>query len=140
MDALTGRANATLLMLARNRDIAGVEQSMRSLEAQFNSKYNYPWVFLNEEPFTEDFQQRVSALTGAKVEFGLIPHDNWFQPEWIDEERVQNGKDELKKIVKPEIPYANSTSYRNMCRFYSGVSGGTDVFLDLSNGILQVLS
>jgi alpha 1,2-mannosyltransferase len=54
---LRHRANATLLMLARNSDLDGAMQSVRELEDRFNHKYNYPWVFLNEEPFSNDFKQ-----------------------------------------------------------------------------------
>ena len=28
---------------------------MKQLEDRFNKKFNYPYVFLNEEPFSEDF-------------------------------------------------------------------------------------
>ena len=48
-------ANATLLMLARNSDLKGVLQSVREVEDRFNSKFNYPWTFLNNEPFTPEF-------------------------------------------------------------------------------------
>lgn len=51
------RANATLVLLARNSDINGVVQSMQSLEDRFNRHYNYPWVLLNEEPFSEEFKE-----------------------------------------------------------------------------------
>ena len=45
-------------------------QSMRDLERTFNRKFNYPWLFLNDIPFTEDFKKKVSAETKAKVTFG----------------------------------------------------------------------
>lgn len=51
------KANATLLLLARNSDLGGVIESMRSMEDRFNSKFGYPWVLLNEEPFTEEFKR-----------------------------------------------------------------------------------
>lgn len=54
---VTRRANATLLMLARNSDADGAVRSVRELEDRFNHKYNYPWTFLNEEPFSEDFKR-----------------------------------------------------------------------------------
>lgn len=44
-------------MLARNSELDQVELSVRRLEQRFNHKYNYPWVFLNDEPFTEEFQK-----------------------------------------------------------------------------------
>ena len=51
------RANATLLMLARNSDVNSAVLTVRDLEDRFNSKYNYPWVFLNEQPFSDDFKR-----------------------------------------------------------------------------------
>jgi alpha 1,2-mannosyltransferase len=29
---------------------------MKQMEDRFNKKYNYPYVFLNEEPFTDEFK------------------------------------------------------------------------------------
>ena len=31
------------------------------------------------------------------MEFGLIPHEHWFQPAWIDEERAKKGRDKMKE-------------------------------------------
>lgn len=121
-DPSTNRANATLLMLARNSDIEGVEHSMRSLESKFNKNYNYSWVFLNEVPFTEEFKSRVTNLTRGNLQFGLVPPENWFQPDWINEAKKEKGMEELQNIKGTyPIPYATSTPYRNMCRFNSGV-------------------
>src|SRR5216683_1256431 len=54
------RANATLVMLARNSDLEGAVQAVREMEDRFNRNYNYPWVFLNEEPFTDDFKRCIT--------------------------------------------------------------------------------
>ncbi|KAJ7500510.1 glycosyltransferase family 15 protein [Mycena galericulata] len=113
----TTRANATFVMLARNSDVNGAVQSIRSIEDRFNRDYGYPYVFLNEEPWTDEFKKRISALTHAPIEFGVIPHDWWFQPDWIDEEKATEGR---KKMEEQGIIYAGSVSYRNMCRFNSG--------------------
>ncbi len=51
------RANATILMLARNGDVDGAVRSVRELEDKFNHKFGYPWVFLNEEPFSDEFKR-----------------------------------------------------------------------------------
>ncbi|THH15415.1 hypothetical protein EW146_g5054 [Bondarzewia mesenterica] len=59
------RMNATLLMLARNTDLEGAVQSVREMEDKFNKKFRYPWIFLNEEPFTEAFKRRVGNLAKA---------------------------------------------------------------------------
>ena len=49
------RANAAIVMLARNSDLNDVASSMKQLEDRFNHRFNYPWVLLNDEPFTEEF-------------------------------------------------------------------------------------
>jgi len=50
------KANASIVSLARNGDIDGVVFSMKQMEDRFNKRYGYPYVFLNEEEFTEDFK------------------------------------------------------------------------------------
>src|SRR5260221_2573222 len=54
------RPNATFVFQCRTNDINGVVSSMQQLEDRFNRKYHYPWVFLNEEPFTEEFKECAS--------------------------------------------------------------------------------
>lgn len=49
------RANAAIVMLARNSDLKGMMKSMKQMEDRFNKKFKYPYVFLNEEPFNEEF-------------------------------------------------------------------------------------
>lgn len=44
-------------MLARNADTDNAVRSIRELEDKFNKKYHYPWVFLNEVPFTDNFKK-----------------------------------------------------------------------------------
>lgn len=34
-------------------------------------------------------------MTDAKVEFGLIPHDHWFQPDSIDEEKATAARNKM---------------------------------------------
>ena len=46
-------------MLCRNEEVDGAVKSVRELEDRFNHKYHYPWVFLNEVEFTEEFKQYV---------------------------------------------------------------------------------
>jgi len=114
---LPPRANATLLMLARNSDTDSAVRSVRELEDRFNRNYHYDWVFLNEEEFSVDFKRRVSNVVSGSVTFGLIPNDHWFQPSWIDEPRAKASRD---KMEQDNIIYGGSVSYRNMCRFNSG--------------------
>ncbi|ESK86125.1 glycosyltransferase family 15 protein [Moniliophthora roreri MCA 2997] len=112
-----GTANATLVILARNSDLDGVLSSMGHVEQRFNRHFGYPWVFLNEVEFTEEFKERVTAATSAPVSFGLIPREHWYQPDWVDEDRARMGRE---KMQAQKIIYAGSVPYRNMCRFNSG--------------------
>jgi alpha 1,2-mannosyltransferase len=51
------RANATFVMLCRNIDLHGVISSIQQVQDRFNRDYKYPWVLLNDEPFTEEFKR-----------------------------------------------------------------------------------
>ncbi|KAI0273644.1 glycosyltransferase family 15 protein [Gloeopeniophorella convolvens] len=111
------RANASIVMLARNVDLPGVVKSLKQMEDRFNKRFRYPYVFLNEEPFTVQFKERIAELTDAPIEFGLIPKEHWVQPEWIDEEKASAAREEMSKN---NVIYGGSLPYRNMCRFNSG--------------------
>lgn len=111
------RANAVIVMLARNSDLPGVVSSMKQLEDRFNKKFRYPYVFLNEEDFSDEFKDRILTITDSEVQFGLIPHDHWYQPSWIDEDKASAARADM---IKNNVIYGGSVPYRNMCRFNSG--------------------
>ncbi|KAI0266642.1 nucleotide-diphospho-sugar transferase [Russula aff. rugulosa BPL654] len=110
-------ANATLFMLTRSSDVDGAVNSVREVEDRFNRGYGYPWVFLNEEPFSDDFKRRMSNIVSGPVHFGQIPEEHWYQPDWINE---TVAAEERSKMVTVGLGYGGSVSYRNMCRFNSG--------------------
>ena len=56
---LRQRQNATLVMLASNSHIEGAVQSVHQMEDRFNRRYKYPWIFLNDEPFSDNFKSCV---------------------------------------------------------------------------------
>lgn len=62
------RANASFVILARNSDLAGTAKSIREIEDRFNSRYRYPYVLLNDEPFDDKFKECVARP--------LISYDN----------------------------------------------------------------
>ena len=64
------RANATLLALVRNEEVDDMVESMKDLERTWNSKFNYPWTFFNDVPFTSDFKRKTQAVTKAKCYYG----------------------------------------------------------------------
>jgi mannosyltransferase len=65
------RINATLLSLVRNEEVGGMVQAMRDLERTWNSKFNYPWTFFNDVPFSDDFKRRTQAETKAECRYGM---------------------------------------------------------------------
>lgn len=101
VEAKKPRANAAFVVLARNSEIDGVILSMRSLERRFNQWFNYPWIFLNDEPFTDEFIERVEEVASGDFEFGVIPGDRWrFKDQPVPqqtEKNSQKGKQEGKK-------------------------------------------
>jgi hypothetical protein len=59
------------------------------------------------------FHRRVSVLTSGKVEFGLIPHDHWYQPDWIDEAKATEGRHQMvqDKVIYGGMSYPTLTTY-----------------------------
>jgi alpha 1,2-mannosyltransferase len=108
------RQKATFVILVRNSELKGWLSSMRSLEDRFNRKFNYPYVFLNDKNFTEEFKTAVRSHTKAEVKFGLIPKNHWGLPSWIDRQKFD------KVLKEAKYMYGDSESYRHMCRYESG--------------------
>ena len=52
------RARAAIVVLARNGDCDDVLLSLARMEQRFNRKFNYPYVFLNNEEFDSSFRNR----------------------------------------------------------------------------------
>lgn len=112
---LVRRENATIVTLARNEDLAGLLTSITQLEDRFNSKFHYDWVFLNDEPFSQQFIQSTSALVSGTPKYGTIGSNNWGYPDWIDQQRAATTRVAMSNVV-----YGDSESYRHMCRYESG--------------------
>lgn len=112
------RANATLVMLARNSDLDDAVASVKNVQKQFNIHFGYPWVFLNNEAWSEAFVTNVTAAgAGVKMSFETIPAHMWGYPEWIDQQAARWRMDEMQNAG---IVYSGTESYHHMCRFQSG--------------------
>ena len=121
-------------MLARNSDLDDAVNAVREMEDRFNHNYNYPWVFLNDQPFSNNFklcvspvlllllesvstcadtpraprtQSRISNLVSGPVHFGDIPAEHWHQPPWINETKA---REEREKMFKQGVPYSEMIS------------------------------
>lgn len=116
-DTSKPRANAAFVVLARNKELEGVIQSVKSIERHFNRWYNYPYVFLNDGEFDENFKSAITNYTSGKAEFGQIDPGMWGFPEWIDPKVAKEG---IAKQGDAAIMYGGMESYHAMCRFYSG--------------------
>ncbi len=115
--AAGGRMNATFVTLARNSDLWEIARSIRQVEDRFNKKYNYDWVFLNDQPFDATFKKVTKALISGTVKYGEIPKEHWSFPNFIDEDRARKVREDM---AQRKIIYGDSISYRHMCRFESG--------------------
>lgn len=108
---------ATIIALVRNNEIGQIQSTIRQFEKRFNSKFQYPYTFLNDQPFTERFKERVRTFTKAPVNFVEISPELWNKPSNIDTEREKVA---MERLEKEHVAYAKKASYHNMCRFYSG--------------------
>lgn len=105
------------MVLARNKELEGVIQSIKSIERHFNRWYHYPYVFLNDGEFNSTFKETVTNYTSSPVEFGQIDPSMWGFPDWIDPKVAKEG---IAKQGDAAIMYGGMESYHAMCRFYSG--------------------
>ncbi|CAH00076.1 mannosyltransferase KTR3 [Kluyveromyces lactis] len=111
------REKACMVTLARNKDLWHLVTSVRDVEDRFNKNYHYDWVFLNDEPFNEEFKSVMTAMVSGTAKFGVIPKEHWSFPDWIDQDKAA----EVRKQMKEDgIIYGDSVSYRHMCRYESG--------------------
>ncbi|KAI8982692.1 nucleotide-diphospho-sugar transferase [Pilobolus umbonatus] len=89
---------------------------MVNFEQRFNKHFQYPYVFLNESPFTDEFKQAIRAIS-ADVEFGLVPSAHWSYPGWINETYARECRDWMRDH---QVFYGDLESYHHMCRYQSG--------------------
>ncbi|KAI7869039.1 glycosyltransferase family 15 protein [Spinellus fusiger] len=113
----TTRAKAAFVILTRNSELDALRNTIHQLESRFNKKFNYPYVFLNDVPFTEEFIELTSGLCSSKTHYGLIPKEHWSYPDWVDVEKADKLRHEMGEA---HILYGDNLSYRHMCRFESG--------------------
>ncbi|KAJ2447335.1 alpha-1,2-mannosyltransferase ktr1 [Coemansia sp. RSA 1797] len=112
----THTVRATFVILARNSELHALRTTVRQLEDQFNARHNYPYVFLNNEPFTDEFKHAMEWATSGDCHFGLVPYEHWSVPSWVDNVRAKWAA----ATMDEHVPYGGSSSYRKMCRFQSG--------------------
>ena len=105
------------MVLARDKELEGVIQSVKSIERHFNRWFHYPYVFLNDGEFGTEFKETITNYTSAPVEFGKIDPSMWGYPDWVNADVAREG---IRKQGDAAIMYGGMESYHHMCRFYSG--------------------
>lgn len=111
------KVKGCFVTLARNLDLWGLVELIRSVEDRFNRKFHYDWVFFNDEEFSEEFIAVTTSLTSGTAKYGKIPKEHWLFPENLDLEKAAAAREEL---ALQGVIYADSVSYRHMCRFELG--------------------
>ncbi|GAA5839356.1 hypothetical protein JCM5353_000380 [Sporobolomyces roseus] len=110
------KANAAFVALARNSDVWGIVESVRQIEDRFNSKgYHYDYVFLNDEPFSDEFKRYTSGIASGTCKYGLVPKEHWEEPKWIDEDKASKAR---KEMEEKKVIYGGSKAYRRMWFFF----------------------
>lgn len=115
--ASTKKVKATFVTLARNEDLYELLPSIQSIEDRFNHKFGYDWVFLNDVPFTDEFKRETTKSVTGNTKYGVIPFDHWSVPIWINTDKFDNARENMKKN---NVIYGDSIPYRHMCRYESG--------------------
>lgn len=94
---------------------AAARQSIASLSDDWILHHSFrpdDYVFLNDEPFSEEFKRHTSGIASGVCKYGLVPKEHWEEPPWIDEEKAAKARKEMedKKVI-----YGGSKAYRRMC-------------------------
>jgi hypothetical protein len=110
-----------LRVCPRKLTFTGLKKTLSTFEPLINSRLQYPYVFLNDEPFTDEFKNEINAefakyRSNVDVEYSLIPKEHWSYPDHIDQEKSRN----LRKEQSSQYIYGGSESYRFMIRYFSG--------------------
>ncbi|KAJ2061357.1 hypothetical protein GGI17_003123 [Coemansia sp. S146] len=111
------KANAAFVILTRNKDLKSLRETLIQLEDRFNRRYHYPYVFLNNEPFSDEFKEKITSVVTGECQFGLIPHEHWSYPDYINQTKAAEVREDMKRR---KIIYGDNESYRHMCRYESG--------------------
>ncbi|WFD44728.1 hypothetical protein MPSI1_003398 [Malassezia psittaci] len=110
---VTQRPNAVIYALVRNSELGSLLQTIQDMEHNFNAHPDtrYPY------PFTERFKRHVSAATQSPVYYGLVPQEQWAVPASVN---LTYAKTIWQSLRNQHVAYADSQSYRQMCRYQSG--------------------
>lgn len=124
----SAKPRAAFVILIRERQLGEILPSIRDIQWAFNNdpEHGYDYVFLSETPFSSWFRDHINqflsqsssnTLSKPKTHFGIISNKDWNIPSNID---IEKAKRRWKDQFSGAIPYGQSTTYRQMCRYMSG--------------------
>jgi hypothetical protein len=89
----TKRPRAAFVALAHDAELSEMIMSMQQLEARFNRRYHYHWVFFSNKEFSVTFKDVTSNATNATCIYEQIPPEHWTLPQWINHPRYDADLD-----------------------------------------------
>eukprot|EP00833_Pecoramyces_ruminatium_P013787 jgi/Orpsp1_1/1187819/evm.model.d7180000060370.1 len=98
---------ACIFILCQDKDQEKLIQTIHELEDTFPHKY--PYILLNDVPFSNSFKTAISSVVSTKAHFGLIDKEQWSLPKGIHQKDV--GKD----LIPGKFVLNNRINYRHMC-------------------------
>lgn len=63
--------------------------------------FNYDWIFLNDEPFSEEFKKHTKDLVSGEAKYGLIRKEEWGDgfPQGINATLAQEKIDAVSSLT-----------------------------------------
>lgn len=104
-------------LITDDREKDDIAATIRNLEDKFNKNFHYPYVFLNNEPFTDEFKDAMRAASPAEMQFGLVPKEQWSYPAFVNETYAAECR---QRMEAENVFYGGMESYHHMCRYQSG--------------------
>ncbi|OTA31018.1 hypothetical protein BTJ68_08758 [Hortaea werneckii EXF-2000] len=132
------RINATLLSLVRNKELQQLVMSMKDLERTWNHKFNYPWTFINDEPFTEEFKTVTRRHTKAQINYLEIPKEHWEVPSWINLDLMHASADILEE-QQMEFRHVLQASGLQEYQYYWRVEPNVHFFCDVDYDVFRFM-
>ena len=111
-----GTINACILIIVRNIDYTTMNEMIKILDTNFNHKYHYPYVILQNEPINKHLAKIIAKDTESSVEFGTIAEVQWSMPNWIDVKKLNAS---LNNTL-PDVFRGLDWNYHHLNRFLSG--------------------
>lgn len=116
--ALSSPENATFLVLCRDYEVYELLETVQSVQDRYNHRFHHDWVFLNDDVFLDQFIVYLSLhIPHGTLTFAQVPPEHWLYPSWLNQTLAAEKRHQLHL---QDVVYAQSESYRHMCRFYLG--------------------